>query len=292
MGRKGKLENNVDMALSEIANTIIISPPHCTPYHINYFINNLLNDEKQINNLCWVILGLVGKIFNRNQKIRTTIDAGLGTGEILVMNLSNALESAFLIRSNGKNRKKIINERDPLILELIAHVILLIQKEKPSLQFDNINPEYIRPPHSKVNEGGLDIIVLSNRNGQLIPLLGEVKSFKDDPKAGFIDACKMFRAINLGKHNTEIRDYFSNLNTPEETKQKLSSNFWTNQSNFSAFIGHDDSNGFANHYCSKSKHVKGIKCSNLFLISTPFRNMDTLFEEIISTLEKCLNELG
>lgn len=289
---KRVFESKVRNAFLEIASTISISQPYPTPHHINYFVNNLANNESQINNLCWAILGFVGKIFDKDQKIRTTIDAGLGVGEKLKENLSDTLKLAWLRKADDLTREQILKERNPFLLELIAHVILKIQKEEVALRFDNINPEYIRSPHSKANETGLDIIVLSNRNGQFTPLLGEVKAYKDDPKAGFTEACKMFRDINSGLHNTEIREYFCNLNLTGGIKQKISENFWTNQSSFSALIGHNNTSSLANDYQTQSDYAREVECSNLFLVSAPFQEMDELFELLIITMEKHIDELG
>ena len=292
MLKKDILEENISKALFEIAQDIQISEPFCTSLHTNYFISNLIDNEKQRGNLCWVILGQLGNMYDNDLKIRSTIDAGLGKGNILKENLFNALKNAWLITSDHLTTDQIKNERDPLILELIAHVILIIQRDNLALQFDNIKPEYVRPPHSKANQGGLDMIVLSKKDGKFIPFLGEIKAYKNDPKTGLIDACKKFQEINLGVHNTEIRSYFCSLQVPEEIKQQISLSFWSNQSNLSAFVGHNKTSIVENDFCSSSEYVKNVKCSRLLYISTPFENINQLFEFIVIKLENCINELG
>lgn len=291
---KYKIMRTVDEVVlfgySELSKTIKLIGPFNTENHINYLIEGLCDNKSQIKNMCYALLGFIGDIVDDDLRLNSALDSGLGEGRKLKQEIKNLLNNSWLRpKDENLSEYQIVSNRNPLILELIAHIVIKLQKDNPLFSFSNYIPVKIRPPHIKANEGGLDVIALVQKQNEYFPYIGEVKAYQNDPGGGLIDACIKFSEVSKGMHNSEIRRCLKSFKFV--SNKELSDKIWENRSVFSAIVGTDSEYQKDGTFCSRSKEVSSVKCNTLFFISHNFIQMSDLFEEIIGTLYKSIDEL-
>ena len=280
-------EKQIEIAYSILVASVTSEGPHDTGTHKAYVIRGLAETPEQLVSLCWCILSFLDKVNEVDFKLESII----GSVEQAGKNLKNALATYFDIgvelapSQESKDRK-----RNPLIAEFISHILVHIHREK------SIFPAWIgevqgcKNPHSNVNDGGLDLIALGNIDSKFLPALGEVKAYEDDPAKGLNDACKKFTQIRNGIYNQQIRGALSSLNIKQGlSKEALAANIWERTSNFGAFVSFDQQNQFDITKHINRNHVKIQPPDRLFLIVTPYTNMEKLFDRISDTLLSLAN---
>lgn len=282
-------EDFVSFGYSELSRTMKIIGPFETDYHINYVVDGLCCDDHQIKNLCYTLLGFIGDIIEDDMRISSALDSGLDTGLKLKQELKNLLRNSWLKPKEELTKAQVISNRNPLILELIAHTVIKLQKDNPLFSFTNYVPIKVRPPHIKANESGIDLIALVQKDNKFYPFIGEVKAYYDNPGKGLIDACSKFLEVTEGLHNSEIRRSFKSFKLMSSTE--LGNKFWEKESLYSAVVGNDSEFKKEEYFCSRSQQIINVNCNTLFFVSHNFLKMNDLFEKIITILNQCIDEL-
>jgi hypothetical protein len=288
-----QLDAQVKQSIETLSTSISIKGPFETGHHINFIVSGLCDNDEQLEQLCWILLSFIGEICTKDLEIISVIDAGLGKGFDLKTEICKAMKNNWLIPANEidihEREDKITKNRNPLIFELIAHTLLILQKENSSLSFAGAVPKQIRPPHINANEPGIDLIAIVEKD-EILPLIGEMKAYETDPGNGLIIACQKFNEVNEGKHNPEIRRTLRDQ-LSDYPKERISQKMWETEGLFSAVIGSDSEHSKKPGFSSRSDVVKNVECKTLLFIATPFIEMNILFERIIQVLSNCINKL-
>jgi len=274
-------------AIEELSASIGIVGPIPTEHHINYLIVGLADTPEQIQNLGWCLLGFIGSIISTD----LSIDSAIGYGDQARENLIGILRKRLGFGTNLTDEQKQKN-RDPLLQELIAHVLILIHTRKPIL------PPWLgeicgcRRPHLSPNDSGIDLIAVGQDIAGIFPIIGEVKAYEKDPATGFINACSKFTGVNSGDYNDEIRSAIIDLNGGGFSKQQLADNIWTTESRFGAVVGYDRDYGLTSDYGCTAEEVKKHTQSRLFYIRTPYQSMREFFGRLVDVLAELARQLG
>lgn len=286
----GDLEDEVNRALDELAVSVNVLGPNSVASHTNHIVSGLAETPEQIKNLCWCLLGFIGDIFNTDLQI----DVAIGYGAQATSNLINTLQNRFSISKVLSDEQKE-RDRDPLLHELIAHVLILIHRRR------SILPEWLgdviacKPPHLNVNSPGLDLIALASENHTPYSIIGEMKAKEKKPSVGLIVACTKFTQMRQGEYNDELRQFYKGIN-PELgfSRQQLADNIWISESKFGAVIGHDSHENYALDidFSSRSETVLAQPSDRLFLICTPYERMRDMFDTLVIQITQLALELG
>lgn len=283
-------EHQVDYAYNALLASVVSSGPFETGTHRAYAVQGLLETPEQLLNLCWCILGFLDEVGEVDFKLKSII----GSGELASTNLRQDLATYFDIGVEPPpNQASKDRKRNPLIAEIISHVLVHIQRRK------NIFPEWIgdvvgcRNPHLSVNDGGLDVIALGCLNTKFLPVLGEVKAYENDPSVGFNKGCEKFSQIRNGIYNHEIRRALSILSVPQGLNNNdLAHAIWETNSNFGVFVNYDQSAKFDIKEPINRAEVKKQPIDRLFLLIIPYEKMEALFDTISENLLALANSLG
>lgn len=292
-----RIDEEVFRALDELADSVKIIGPVSVDRHINYVVTGLVDTCEQKTSLCWCILSFIGGIIESD----LSIDSAIGEGSIATDNLIRALEKRLEVGTpltlTQKERK-----RDPLIQELMSHVLLLIHQRQDKLP-DWLGTIYaISKPHLSPNDSGIDLVAIGSIHGNPVSIIGEVKAYEKDPWGGFDKACSKFTEVKNGDYDDEIRQALKSLSKTGEfgfTNDQLANNIWREQGHFGALVGHDCQFGTnGNHHidvnfsCTRAEVLKQDP-EKLFFISSPFQSMRSLFDAIteeLVTLAKSLSK--
>jgi hypothetical protein len=232
--------------------------------------------------LCWCILGFLDEVNEIDFKLQSVI----GVGEQVARNLKQDLETYFDIGETlSEGSKSKATKRNALLAEIIAHVLVHIHRRK-GLFSDWVGDAVgCRNPHLSVNDGGLDLIALGYINKNYFSVIGEVKAYENDPLRGFSEACKKFTDVRQGIYNRELRGALSRLSSEQGlTRDDLAKNIWKTISNFGAFVCFDDGVFFDIARSSNREEVKKQPPERLFLLVTPYTEMEKLFDKISDQL--------
>lgn len=285
---KMTIDQEVSRGLDELAISVNIIGPVRVANHTNYVVTGLVDTCEQKTNLCWCILGFIGGIIESDMHI----DSAIGTSHIATDNLRRSLEKRLDVGKSLTPAQKE-RKRDPLIQELIAHVLLLVhqRQEKFSDWLGIIHA--ISKPHLSPNDSGIDLIAIGFLQDNPIPVIGEVKAYEKDPWGGLDTACRKFTEVNAGDYDDEIRDALKNLSKISKsrfTNEQLANNVWREQGRFGALVGHDcrygtteDNHVDVNFSCNRAEILKQNP-EMLFFISSPFSSMRSLFDGISAEL--------
>lgn len=293
---KMTIEQEVSRALDELADSVNIIGPVPVARHTNYVVTGLADTCEQKSNLCWCILGFIGGIIESDMRI----DSAIGTGHIATDNLKRSLEKRLdvgkCLTPSQKERK-----RDPLIQELIAHVLLVIhqRQEKFSNWLGTIHA--IHKPHLSPNDSGIDLIAVGMLQDNPIPIIGEVKAYENDPWGGLDKACGKFTQVTAGEYDDEIREALKSLSRISEagfTNEQLANSVWREQARFGALVGHDcrhaslgNNHIDVNFSCQRAEVLKQ-KPERLFFVTSPFSSMRSLFDSISDELVALADKLS
>lgn len=291
-----KIEDKVSCALDELAGSVRVIGPVSVTNHINYVVTGLVDTCEQKISLCWCILSFIGGIIESDM----SIDSAIGEGSTATDNLTRILEKRLDVGKPLTCAQKE-RKRDPLIQELISHVLLLIHQRQEML------PEWlgriyaISKPHLSPNDSGIDLIAIGSVDGNPVPIIGEVKAYEKDPWGGLDKACSKFTEVHNGDYDDEIRGCLKSLSKAGKlgfTNEDLANSIWREKSHFGALVGHDCQ--FAanrnNHVdidfsCNRAEVLKQDP-KTLFFISSPFQSMRSLFDAIVGQLVTLANELS
>lgn len=221
-----------------------------------------------------------------------SLDSAIGEGTIATDNLTRILEKRLDVRKPLTLRQKE-RKRDPLIQELISHILLLIHQQKGTLP-DWLGTIYaISKPHLSPNDSGVDLIAIGGFDNNPIPIIGEVKAYAKDPWGGFDTACIKFTEVQNGDYDDEIREALKSLTKQNDfgfTNGQLANSIWQQNSHYGALVGHDlaygtTENGHVdvNFSCNRAEILKQNP-KTLFFISSPYHSMRELFDAITDEL--------
>ncbi|MBT3322442.1 MAG: hypothetical protein HN392_09175 [Anaerolineae bacterium] len=291
-----KIEIEVSRALDELADSVRVIGPVTVANHTNYVVTGLVDTHEQKRNLCWCILGFIGNIIEADM----SIDSAIGNGKVATDNLQRALEKRLGVGDSLSLRQKE-RKRDPLLQELISHVLLLIHQRQEKLSVWLGTIQAISMPHLSPNDSGIDLIAIGSLYGAPISIIGEVKAYEKKPWDGLNNACKKFSEIVDGDYDDEIRGALKSLTKQSDisfTKEQLANNIWREQGHFGALVGHDSQYGKKGrshidvNFSSNQGEVLKQNADNLFFISSPFYSMRSLFDDLTSELVELSNKLS
>jgi len=285
-----KIDEEVLRALNELAASIRIIGPVSVVNHINYVVTGLADTCEQKTNLCWCILSFVGGIVESD----LSIDSAIGEGSTATDNLMRALEKRFGVGATLTLAQKE-RKRDPLIQELISHVLLLIHQRQDKFPDWLGTIHAISKPHLSPNDSGVDLVAIGSINGNPSPIIGEVKAYEKDPWGGLNTACSKFTEVQNGDYDDEIRGSLKSLSRAGAvgfTNEQLANNIWREQGHFGALVGHDCQFGINTNFSCNRAEVLKQDSEKLFFISSPFQSMRSLFDAITDELVALVNELS
>lgn len=280
------IEEHVEKAIEELAQTVEVSGPHVTDTHTCYIVRGLSETPEQMENLAWCLLGFVGQLFEADLRIDSVIGVGTQAQKNLMDALKKRLDVDKELTLTQKERK-----RNPLLQELVAHTLVVVHQRVPKF------PEWLgevrafRRPHLSPNESGLDLIAASWADDVLFAAIGEVKAYADDPLGGFRDACTKFTQVHHGEYNDEIRGAIKDMDCGF-TKQDIANSIWLSTGRFCALVGHDAECPFDEARSSSSGHVRSQPGDRLFFIASPFGSMVEYFDVIAVKLVELAERLG
>jgi len=283
------IEEEVSRALDKLAASVQITGPIRTDNHTNYIVRGLSDSPEQTTNLCWCLLGFIGGIYETD----LSIDSAIGEGAKASDNLIKILEKRLRVNETLTKRQKKLN-RDPLLQELISHVLVLIHQRQRIFAEWLGEIQSCRPPHLSANVLGLDLIAIGAENSTPFPVIGEVKAYEADPLEGFATACGKFTQVRQGEYNYEIREAIKkSLDIHGQfTKEQLADNIWIEIGRFGALVGHDqECNLDANECCDKPE-VSRQDRDRLFFIASPYNSMRELFDALSDHLVVLAKRLG
>jgi hypothetical protein len=280
------IEEAADKAIDALAPSLEVDGPIVTSSHVCYIIHGISETPEQIENLCWCLLGFVGRIFEMDMRI----DSAIGVAEQAEANLLGALKKRLDVDKELSEEQKE-RKRDPLLQELIAHTLLLIH-ERQGL-FDEWLGELLafRLPHLSVNVGGLDLIAVGAFDGALVPLIGEVKTTAERPLEKFCEACEKFSQVRSGEYDDELREAIKAMDCGFST-QELADNIWVCTGRFGAVVGHDREHCFDPTRTSEASSVLEQPSDRLFLIASPFASMRDYFDALSAELVRLAKIVG
>jgi hypothetical protein len=280
------IEDVVSRAVDELAVSVQVTGPIFTETHVCYVISGLSDTIKQTTNLCWCLLGFVGRIYEMDLKI----DSAIGVGVQAQRNLMDALRKRLDVHKELTKAQKE-RKRDPLLQELIAHALLLIHQSQRKLPEWLGDVQAFRPPHLSVNDSGIDLIAVGVADQGLFPALGEVKAKEKGPLSGFSEACLKFTQVRQGQYNDEIREAVKAMDCGL-SKEQLANNIWVSTGRFGAIVGHDREYAFDVEKASAAQEVVAQPSDRLFLISSPYESMREYFDYLIVILKELALQLG
>jgi hypothetical protein len=282
------LAQKVEDAYKYLSSTIVIDGPIFVGTHTNYLIHGITDDESQIENLCWCILGF----FDTMEEIDMRIESSIGVGVVAKENLYRILCKRLKVDDNLSENQKKMN-RNPLLQEIIGHVLIHINRRRQIL------PEWLgdtkgcRNPHLSVNDSGVDLIAIGLFTEEFLPIIGEVKAYEKEPLEGFNTACEKFSEVRDGEYDDEIRRDLKNLSRNGGIPTNdLANAIWMKKSNFGAIVGYDVDFQFDLASSCDREKVKSQCPDRLFLVSTAFYKMQLLFDHISAELVVLANSLG
>ncbi|MEN6435584.1 MAG: hypothetical protein ABFD14_08315 [Anaerolineaceae bacterium] len=278
----------VEDAYKYLSSSIAIDGPLSTQTHTNYLVHGIADNKTQIINLCWCILGF----FDTMEEIDMRIESTLGPDAVARDSLYRILcKRLWVNRSLSENQK--INNRNPLLQEIIGHVLVHINRRKLILPLWLGETKGCRNPHFNANDTGIDLIAIGLFTKEFLPIIGEIKAYEKEPLNAFNIACEKFSEVQDGDYDDEIRRDLKNLSRNGGISiDDLANSIWMNKSNFGAIIGYDVNFQFDVATPCDRKNVR-LQCpEKLYLISTAFEKMQTLFDYISETLVLLATSLG
>lgn len=280
------IEEAVTKAIDELALSMQVIGPCVTDTHVCYVVRGISETPEQTENLCWCLLGFVGRIFEMD----LTIDSAIGVGTQAEANLMDALKKRLDVGKELTKEQKE-SKRDPLLQELIAHALLLIDHSQLQLQACFGDLQALRPPHLSVNDSGLDLIAVGVQDQLLVPLVGEAKAKESTPLEGFRKACEKFSQVRRGEYNDELRQALKAMDCGF-TKDQLANSVWLSSGRFAAIVGHDAEHAFDTGRPSEAKEVVEQPSDRLFLITSPFESMRQYFDLLSCMLVRLAGQVG
>lgn len=282
-----QIDTIVSDALGSLADTVEIQGPVTTDLYTGYVVSGIADTAMQRDNLCWCVLGFLGGIF----EIDLTIDSAIGQGAQAADNLSIILCRRLRVGQSLTPRQKTLH-RDPLLHEMICHVLVLVHKRRPIL------PEWLghvrscRPPHLNANDSGLDLVALGSDGGEPLLAIGEAKAYENDPFSGLEKACRKFTQVCRGDYNDEIREAVKKCLDLDHrfTREDLASNIWVQIGRFGALVAHGQENLDISKPSSTTEVVSQDP-ARLFFITSPFESMRELFDELCERLAELAGSL-
>jgi hypothetical protein len=283
------IETKVSCALDNLTVSIQVLGPISTGKHITYVIIGLADTTEEIIDLCCCILGFLGGIIEVDLSIDSAIGEGMQASDNLMKVLRHRLHVGEVLTDEQKKKN-----RDPLLHELICHVLVLIHQRCSILPAWLAEIQSCRPPHLSANDSGLDLVALGVEKGTPLPIIGEAKAYEKDPLNGLDAACEKFTQILQGEYNDEIREALKkSLDVSHHfTKEQLAANIWLDIGRFGALVAHDQEHGFdVNAPCTKPQVLKQDP-KRLFFIASPFSSMRKLFDNLTDVLKALAESLG
>lgn len=283
------IDTKVSRALDSLAASVQILGPIPAGKHTNYVVTGLADTAEQRIELSWCILGFMGGIF----EVDLSIDSAIGEGAQACENLMEILKKRLSVGKILTDEQKERN-RDPLLHELICHVLILIHRRRSILPKWLGEIQSCRPPHLSANDSGLDLMAMGVEGNNPFPVIGEAKAYEKAPLEGFNTACAKFTQVVQGEYNDEIREALKkSLDLSQQfTKEQLAANIWVDIGRFGALVAHDLGHDFdVNAPCNKSEVVKQDP-ARLFFVTSPFSGMRGLFDSLTDKLEILTKSLG
>jgi hypothetical protein len=282
------IEKIVEEAYDQLSSTISVDGPIFVGTHFNFIVHGITDDETQIRNLCWCILGFLDTM----EEIDMRIESSIGVG-------AKAKENLYRILCKRLNvDKPLIDEqitlnRNPLLQEIIGHVLVHIHKRRAILPRWLGEIRGCRNPHLNANDTGVDLVALGLFTDTYLPIIGEVKAYEKKPLFGFNLACEKFSQVRKGDYDDEIRGALKKLSKNGGiSTNDLANAIWMDRSNFGAVVGYDIDFQFdVNHPCER-KYVLAQHPDRLYLVSTGFYKMRKLFDHISDLLVELAISLG
>jgi hypothetical protein len=282
------IEKTVDDSYAYLCETIRVIGPIDVGSHKNFIVTGIADDNKQLYSLCWCILGFLDYV----DEIEMKIESVIGDGTKARDNLCRILNKRFGVEKKLTESQKRLN-RNPLIQEIIGHVLIHLHRRKP------IFPEFLgdaivcRNPHLSANDTGVDLIALASLASCYFPVIGEIKAYEKEPIDGFNIACEKFSQVRKGEYDDEIRGALKRLSIKGGvTNDDLANSIWVDSSKFGAIVGYDINYSFDTNSSCQKENVTEQNPSTLYLVSTSYKNMFGLFDDITQTLVALANSLG
>jgi hypothetical protein len=290
MNAPSVFEQQVEASYCLLSDSVSVDGPCNANSHTAYIISGLSDTPEQVESLCWCILGFLDEVDEVDLKLRSII----GTGEQASKNLKNALDTYFDITENTESiEASKFTKRNALIAEIISHILVHLHHRKNILTNWIGDVAGCRSPHLNANDGGIDLIALGFINARYLAAIGEAKAYKSDPVGGFNKACEKFSQVREGIYNREIRGALKHLCVTQGlTQDELAKNIWETTSNFGAFVSYDQSVQFDASQPIERSEVKKQPADRLFLLATPYENMEEVFDAISNNLLSLANSLG
>ncbi len=281
-------EDEVNLSLEKLANSVQVQGPIRTANHITYVVTGLADNDDQLTSLCWCILGFLIRAIS----IDFAIDSSIGEGERAAQNILQSLRKRLKIEEDLTDEQKSRN-RDPLLQELVAHLLLAIHHRNNALPDWLAEVQSLHPPHLNPHDSGLDLIAIGVEDERPFTIIGEVKAYETDPLGGFNQACVKFSQVRRGEYNDEIRPAMVSLSSRTHfSKDDLAANIWVNEGRFGAIVGHDGDHGFNVNRACEGGEVSKQDPERLFFITSPYRSMKVLFDNIAGELCRLARTLG
>jgi hypothetical protein len=283
------IEAKISCAVDNLAASVKVLGPFPTGKHTTYVVTGLADTTDQRTDLCWCVLGFLGGIL----EVDLSIDSAIGEGAQACDNLMKVLKHRLSLGETLTDEQKQKN-RDPLLHELICHVLVLIHQRRSILPGWLAAIQSCRPPHLSANDSGLDLVALAVEEGAPFPVIGEAKAYEKAPLDGFNVACGKFTQIVHGEYDDEIREALrKSLDVSHHfTKEQLAANIWIDIGRFGALIAHDQKHGFdVKAPCTKPQVLKQDP-NRLFFVASPFISMRELFDNLTEILKTLVESLG
>lgn len=278
--------DHIEEAYNNLAKSIQVVGPIRVDTHSTYLVSGIADNNNQLRCLCWCILGFLDTMDEIDMQLESTI----GQGKTARDNLYKILCKRLGVDQSLSVEQKTSN-RNPLIQEIIGHVLVHIHKRHPVLLHWLGDVKGCRNPHHSANDSGLDMVALG-RKEEYFPIVGEAKAYEQDPIGAFDRACKKFTELRRGDYDDELRGCLKILSRNGGiTDEELANCIWVDKSNFGAVIGFDICYEFdPNNACDRS-NVTSQPAGRLYLISTAFSKMIEMFDRISIILVELANSL-
>jgi hypothetical protein len=136
--------------------------------------------------------------------------------------------------------------RNPWIAEGIAHLVVCLPEQVPGPCIPG-RVHVLTLPHHKSSQQGLDAVAVYDEGDLLAASIGEAKASEQHPSARLSEAISLFKEIDAGSREHEIRSVMNMLAgyLPEDVRLRLIPSFWRDRRLYLPTIGYSSEAPFA-----------------------------------------------
>lgn len=174
------------------------------------------------------------------------------------------------------------DERDPWIVECLAHLFMYLSRDLPALG----PPGELRaltPPHTDVKDHGLDLVGIHLEQAALLGLtIAEAKTSENSASGHATDAASLFASIDSGHRESEIRGTIQLLREGllPEYQEMITPLFWQDRRAYLPTIGHSAASTFSPMHQRPTYGSLSPGPTRVKLISVSLTNYRAFFDAI------------